>query len=242
MTGSEHAANILYVASGNAGKLRDFAVAADRFADGGSAGWMLLPLPGLEAIAAPAEDASTFEGNAREKAIYYSRHAAGAVVIADDSGLEVDALGGAPGVYSARYAERAGALDGPLDAANNRHLLAELARAGPADHSPTQRRARYRCVLAAARDGVCLVTAEGSVEGLIRPAPRGEGGFGYDPLFYLPALDRTMAELDAATRLGLSHRGAALRALLPELAALLQMPHTGDSNQPAKRVPKWPAP
>lgn len=242
MTGSEHAANILYVASGNAGKLRDFAVAADRFADGGSAGWMLLPLPGLEAIAAPAEDASTFEGNAREKAIYYSRHAAGAVVIADDSGLEVDALGGAPGVYSARYAERAGALDGPLDAANNSHLLAELARAGPADHSPTHRRARYRCVLAAARDGVCLVTAEGSVEGLILPAPRGEGGFGYDPLFYLPALDRTMAELDAATRLGLSHRGAALRALLPELAALLQMPHTGDSNQPAKPVPKWPAP
>ena len=73
-------------------------------------------------------------------------------------------------------------------------------------------------VLAAARDGVCLATAEGAVEGMILPAPRGEGGFGYDPLFYLPALDRTMAELDAATRLGLSHRGAALRALLPKLA------------------------
>jgi XTP/dITP diphosphohydrolase len=223
MTSSERA-TIFYVATGNAGKLRDFAIAAERFAIDGGEGCTLLPLPGLEAIAAPAEGAITFEGNAREKAIYYSGHAGGEVVIADDSGLEVDALCGAPGVYSARYAERAGVLDGPLDAANNRHLLAEMARAlGPAGmvENLAHRWARYRCVLAAARDGVCLATAEGSVEGVIIPAPRGEGGFGYDPLFYLPALERTMAELDAAVRLDLSHRGAALRALLPKLAALV---------------------
>ncbi len=197
----------VYVATSNAGKLRDFALAAGEL--------RLLPLPGLETIAAPAEDAETFEGNARAKATYYSLHAPGAVVVADDSGLEVEALGGAPGVYSARYAERGGALVGEVDAANNAYLLAELARVGG-----TERVGRYRCVLAAARNGVCLATAEGQVEGSILSAPRGEGGFGYDPLFYLPPLGRTMAELDAGSRLAMSHRGIALRALLPELARL----------------------
>ncbi len=114
----------VYVATSNAGKLRDFALAAGEL--------RLLPLPGLETIAAPAEDAETFEGNARAKATYYSLHAPGAVVVADDSGLEVEALGGAPGVYSARYAERGGALVGEVDAANNAYLLGGGAGAGGA--------------------------------------------------------------------------------------------------------------
>lgn len=211
----------LYVASGNAGKLRDFSVAARTFAQTSNAAFALLPLPGLDAIAAPAEDAETFEGNASAKAIYYSLHAPGALVVADDSGLEVDALGGAPGVYSARYAARAGAGGADVDHANNLHLLGELTRElaslSPAEqHSRST--ARYRCVLAAARAGVVVCTAEGTVEGCILTAPRGDGGFGYDPIFYLPALGKTMAELDADTRLGLSHRGVALRRLLARLA------------------------
>ncbi len=150
----------LYVASGNAGKLRDFAIAAERFAadsfglEGGGQ-FTLQALPGLEAIPAPAEDALTFAGNARAKAIYYSLRAPGSLVIADDSGLEVDALGGAPGVYSARYAQRAGALRDEPDAANNVHLLAELARVLAPDGVVAdleRRTARYRCILAAARD------------------------------------------------------------------------------------------
>ncbi len=211
----------LYVASTNAGKLRDFAVAAEASANAGGTRFTLQPLPHLHTIAAPAEDADTFEGNARAKAIYYSLHAPGLLVIADDSGLEVDALGGAPGVYSARYAARAGSPSRDAaadpDAANNQHLLAELARV-PASLPAEQPRARYRCALAVAHDGVCLVTAEGALEGAILAAPRGVGGFGYDPLFYLPGLGRTMAELDPADRLSLSHRGRALRALLPMLA------------------------
>ncbi len=138
-------------------------------------------------------------------------------MLCDDSGLEVDALGGAPGVYSARYAERsgfapsAGALQ---DARNNACLLAAL-------HSiPAPRTARYRCVLAATLDSEVLCIAEGTVEGEILGEPRGSEGFGYDPLFWLDGLKKTMAEIDRETRLGLSHRGAALRALLPRLAVL----------------------
>ncbi len=234
---------VLYVATGNAGKLRDFqlaaegpagaaagfGIAAEGLARADAEGLTLLPLPGLPSIAAPPEDAESFVGNAQAKATYYSRFAPGEVVIADDSGLEVDALDGAPGVYSARYAERAGtardAAGGRLDDANNAHLLAELARvltpAGLVD-SLAHRSGRFRCALAAARDGACLCTAEGDVGGLILPTQRGEGGFGYDSLFYLPKLQKTMAELDRAMRLGLSHRGAALRALLPKLSALLK--------------------
>ena len=228
----------LYVATSNQGKLRDFAVAAESFFGGPDHGFALRTLPGLEAIPAPAEDADTLEGNARAKACSYSLHAPGSVVIADDSGLEVDALDGAPGVYSARYAESAGALTGEANAANNRHLLAELARVltpsgllASLDH----RSARYRCVLAAAQDGACLCTGEGSVEGRILLAARGEGGFGYDPLFYLPALEQTMAELDPVTRLGLSHRGEALRAMLTRLGAVLpagQTPRFAISSKP----------
>ena len=207
----------LYVATGNTGKLRDFAVAAASVSEE----WTIAPLPGLATLAAPPENGTTFDENARAKALYYAQHAPGAIVLADDSGLSVHALDEAPGVYSARYADHLH-YTGPAwttpDERNNLCLLAELGRAPRRETMPT---AHYRCVLAAARDGSILSTAEGSVRGKILSAPRGSGGFGYDPLFLLPAFGRTMAEFDAETRLSLSHRGAALRQLLPRLAELL---------------------
>ena len=201
----------LYVATGNPGKLRDFAIAAASV----RAEWLIETLPGLREIEPPEETGATFEENARAKALYYARFAPGSLVLADDSGLEVDALDGAPGVYSARYAERSGFPGNSTlttDARNNACLLAALA------NTAAPRTGRYRCVLAVARDHAVLCTAEGAVEGEILEAPRGTEGFGYDPLFLLPGLGRTMAELDRETRLGLSHRGAALRRLLPQLA------------------------
>ncbi len=197
----------LYVATGNSGKLRDFALAAARVSDG----WTIEVLPGLDAIAAPEETGATFAENARLKALYYAEFAPGLVVLADDSGLEVDALGGAPGVYSARYAERLGCSAGSPDTRNNSCLLEQLAGV------PAPRTARYRCALAGARSGQIVCEADGAVEGEILAEGRGTEGFGYDPLFWLPSLGRTMAELDRGTRLGLSHRGAALRALLATL-------------------------
>lgn len=197
----------LYAATSNPGKLRDFAAAAAE-----ESNVSIQPLPGLDRIAPPPEDEPTFEGNARTKAVYYSRFLREAIVLADDSGLEVDALGGEPGVRSARYAAEAEFVadtDTNTDQRNNLYLLTRLKRV-PA----SQRSARYRCVLAAARDGRCLLTAEGTVEGQILTAPRGEGGFGYDPLFYLSELGKSMAEIDLATKHQISHRGQALRALL----------------------------
>jgi len=199
----------LYAATTSQGKLRDFRTAAEAH------GLMIEPLPELETIPAPEENGLTFAANATLKAVYYSRFAPGEWVLADDSGLEVDALDGAPGVRSARFAADAGVVDSPdanADVWNNLELLLRLAGV-----PPEQRTARYRCVLAAARDGVVLHTAEGTVEGLILESPRGTGGFGYDPLFYLPALGLTMAELDLETKHTLSHRGRAIAALLAML-------------------------
>jgi XTP/dITP diphosphohydrolase len=195
----------LYVATSNPGKLRDFAVAGEgRIA--------IQPLPGLANIPAPAEDELTFEGNACVKASAYSLHLPGQIILADDSGLEVDALDGAPGVRSARYAEDMDCPAPPaasMDERNNLCLLRAL------DCTPAPARTgRYRCVLAAARDGEVIATASGSLEGTILTAPQGVSGFGYDPLFYISELERTMAELDPVTRLTLSHRGRALRKLL----------------------------
>jgi XTP/dITP diphosphohydrolase len=171
----------------------------------------------MDKIAVPEENGATFAANATLKATYYSRFARGEIVLADDSGLEVDALDGAPGVRSARFAADSGLVDSPdandnTDVWNNMVLLQRLAGV-----PLFQRAARYRCVLVAACDGAVLHTAEGAVEGLILEAPRGTGGFGYDPLFFLPELDRTMAEIDLATKLSLSHRGRAIATLLPML-------------------------
>jgi XTP/dITP diphosphohydrolase len=201
----------LYAASTNPGKLRDFSVAA---AEGG---FSLEPLPSLGSIPAPEEDEPTFAGNARLKAEYYSRLAS-EVVLADDSGLEVDALGGAPGVRSARFAEDAG-YDPPhartTDERNNLFLLDRM-------RGRTLRTARYRCVLAAARAGVVLATGEGMVEGEILETPLGTGGFGYDPLFWLVEMQRTMAQISLDEKHALSHRGRAFRDILPRLQRALR--------------------
>jgi XTP/dITP diphosphohydrolase len=201
----------LYVASTNKGKLRDFAVA------GAAHELVILPVPELNQIPPPAEDEATFEGNARAKAVYYSRYLPGEIVLADDSGLEVDSLQGAPGVRSARYAADAGMTDNPdandnSDVWNNMLLLTNMVSVPEG-----ARTGRYRCVLAAAKDGEFLFSASGSVEGEVLTAPRGTGGFGYDPLFYLPELKLTMAEIDVETKHALSHRGRAFRALLSNL-------------------------
>jgi len=201
----------MYAATTSQGKLRDFRTAAEAHS------LAIEPLPDLDKIPPPEETGETFEANATLKAIYYSRFAPGALVLADDSGLEVDALDGAPGVRSARFAADSGLIDSPdandnTDVWNNILLLQKLARVPPAERS-----ARYRCVLVAARDGKALHSAEGAVEGVILEAPRGTGGFGYDPLFFLPALDLSMAELALETKLSLSHRGRAVAALLPLL-------------------------
>lgn len=195
----------LYVASSNPGKLRDFAAAAMVF------DVEIAVLPRLKEIPAPEEDGATFEANARLKAEVYSRARPGLLVLADDSGLEVDALGGAPGVRSARYADDAGfdlTDSEDADGRNNLYLLEQLrGHARPWT-------ARYHCVLALARDGAVLRTAAGAVEGEIIAEPHGAGGFGYDPLFWLPGLGMTMAEIGLATKQTLSHRGRALTALL----------------------------
>ena len=195
----------LYAATTSQGKLRDFRTAAEAHSI------LIEPLPALATIPAPEEDGATFTANATLKAVYYSRFAPGQLVLADDSGLEVDALRGLPGVRSARFAadEKFAGGDGQsTDQRNNACLLAKLANI-PDD----LRTACYRSVLAVAKDGKTAHTVEGKVEGRILAAPRGSGGFGYDPLFLLPQLDRTMAEIDLDTKHQLSHRGRALRAL-----------------------------
>ena len=155
------------------------------------------------------EDGSSFAENARKKAIETARHA-GKWALADDSGLEVDALRGAPGIHSARWS-------GGGDEANNDKLLAELR-----DIPPPARTARYRAVVVVASpDGRIVAEADGVCEGLIGFARRGTGGFGYDPLFVVPQLGRTMAELPADTKNSISHRGEALRRLRDPLTRAL---------------------
>jgi XTP/dITP diphosphohydrolase len=203
----------LFAATTSAGKLRDFRTAAQAHS------LAIEPLPGIERIAAPPEDGDTFLANAAAKAVYYSRFAPGELVMADDSGLEVDALGGAPGVRSARYAADSGLVDSPdandnTDVWNNMVLLQRMK-----EFPASLRTARYPCTLVVARDGEVIQVADGAVEGVILDAPRGTGGFGYDPLFFLPSLGKTMAEIDLETKLSLSHRGRAFAALLSQLGA-----------------------
>jgi len=162
----------------------------------------------------PVEDGSTFEDNARLKARYYAR-ALGVTCVAEDSGLEVDALGGAPGVYSARYSGEGGPRS-QRDQANNEKLLSELAGV-----PPERRQARFVCVASVADPaGQILAEARGTYEGLIAAEARGSGGFGYDPLLFLPDRGCTSAELGAEEKHARSHRGQAFRVLARELAAL----------------------
>lgn len=194
----------LVAATANPDKLAEVAaILAD-------AGVELSPRPA--GLAEVVEDADTLEGNARLKAVAVSE-AAGAAAVADDTGLEVDALGGAPGVRSARFAG-----EGATYEANVEHLLAELARVGAS--TPEQRRARFRTVALVRYPDGREVVAHGAVEGTILDAARGEGGFGYDPVFVADGADgRTFAELSASEKHALSHRGRALRALADRLRA-----------------------
>jgi len=200
----------ILIATSNSGKLRDFAGAARQH------GVEIAGIPDFSSLPAVVEDGITFEANARKKAEEYSRYVPGEVVIADDSGLEIDVLNGAPGVHSARYAapdlhnkEPHQADANTDDEANNARVLRELQGV-----PPDQRTARFVCVLAAARDGKTLATFSGTAEGIILEAPRGTNGFGYDPLFYFPQIKKTFAELSAEEKSRYSHRGAAFREFL----------------------------
>jgi non-canonical purine NTP pyrophosphatase (RdgB/HAM1 family) len=167
-------------------------------------------------IPEPEEDADTFEGNARIKALAYAR-ALGRPCLAEDSGLEVDALGGAPGVHSARYAGSSGARE-TRDRANNEKLLAELLRVGA--RTQAQREARFVCAMCLVdATGQVLFETRGTYEGVIAEHAVGSNGFGYDPLLYLPDLARTSAELSPDEKNARSHRGVATRALHAFLSA-----------------------
>jgi XTP/dITP diphosphohydrolase len=195
----------ILIATSNPGKLRDFAGAARRNEV------ELAGIPGFSSLPGVVEDGLTFEANARKKAEAYSRYVPGEIVVADDSGLQIDALDGAPGVHSARYAapdlqnkEPHEADANTDDGANNERVLRELK-----DVPSAQRTGRFVCVLAVARDGKTLATFRGTADGLILDAPRGGNGFGYDPLFYFPQIKKTFAELTAEEKSKYSHRGAA---------------------------------
>jgi XTP/dITP diphosphohydrolase len=195
----------ILIATSNAGKVRDFAGAAEVL------GVVIASIPNFASLPAVIEDGLTFEENAQKKAEGYSRHVPGEIVLADDSGLEVDALGGAPGVHSARYAADAPHLmdNNTDDEANNARLLREL------NQVPAEKRSgRFVCVIAAARDGHVLQMFRGEADGVILESPRGSQGFGYDPLFYFPQIQKAFAELSASEKAQYSHRGAAFRKFI----------------------------
>jgi XTP/dITP diphosphohydrolase len=195
----------ILIATSNAGKLRDFAGAAEPL------GIEIACIPNFMSLPAVVEDGLTFEENAKKKAESYSLHVPGQMVLADDSGLEVDALSGAPGVHSARYAADAPHLmnSNTDDEANNSRLLREL-RLVPSE----KRTARFVCVIVTAREGHTLETFRGEAEGMILETPRGTQGFGYDPLFYFPQIQKTFAELTPQGKAPFSHRGAAFLKFL----------------------------
>ena len=200
-----HLTRRLLVATHNKGKVREY---ADILGDMGIE-WLTLDEAGVANDVAETED--TFRGNAVLKATAYAQQT-GLLTLADDSGLEVDALDGRPGVLSARYG-------GPGLSAVDRYqrLLGELR-----DVAAERRTARFHCVTAlAAPDGALLATADGVCEGVIALGPSGDGGFGYDPVFYLPQYGQTMAQLDAVEKNRISHRGRAAAAIAPELRRAL---------------------
>ncbi len=212
---TRHLSLNLFLASANPGKLREFRAAA------AARGIALESVPGIRNLPDCVEDGATFEENARQKALHYSRYVNGPV-FADDSGLCVDALGGAPGIHSARFA-------GPDadDAANNQKLLEELRRAEAAGSGrqsqasgATRRAAHYICVIALAERGRILTITEGRADGFIIDGPRGTGGFGYDPFFFYPPLGKTFAELSPEEKFAVSHRGEAFRKLLDYLSGV----------------------
>ena len=193
----------LLVATGNQGKLKEIRYLLDGAP---------IEIVGLDQLVDPPdviEDGATFVANARKKAQEMAQFS-GYLTLADDSGLVVDALNGAPGVYSARYAGEQGD-----DAANNSKLLSELQ-----DVAEEKRQAAFHCAMALAwPDGRCE-TCDGKVSGLIMCSERGTGGFGYDPLFMVPEYGKNMAELSLEIKNRISHRGTALRKVIPLLLEL----------------------
>ncbi len=185
---------ILYCATTNLEKLKEFRLALAGHYD-------VEQVPGISNVAPPEETGATFEDNAALKAVYYSR-VCEQPVFADDSGLEVDALSGAPGVYSARYAG-----DQATDEENNKLVLERM-------RGVEDRTARFVCVIALAANGELIQTFRGTVEGQLLDHPRGALGFGYDPLFFFPAFGCTFGEADRERKTQISHRGKALQAML----------------------------
>jgi XTP/dITP diphosphohydrolase len=193
----------IHIASSNYGKLREYR----EIAAGSQLGIELLP--GLRELPPFEESAPTFAENALGKTLHYSRYSK-EIVLADDSGLVVSALGGAPGVRSARYA-------GPsaTDAANVQKLLREMK-----DKKGGDRRARFVCVIAIALEGRALVIASDFADGIIADEPRGASGFGYDPVFIFPDTGRTFSEIPPEEKNRLSHRGKAFRKVIEYLAPM----------------------
>ena len=195
----------LVIASKNKGKIKEIQAVFQ------NVGVKVISLAEFEGIADAVEDGKTFEENALIKAHFYSK-LTGKACLADDSGLEVDALHGAPGVYSARYAGEAA-----TDADNNSKLIAELQKVNGIGSA-----ARFRCVLAFVDMNGENILCNGSCEGSILEEERGNGGFGYDPLFYIEELKKSMAEITIEEKNQISHRGAALRVMAERLAEYLK--------------------
>jgi XTP/dITP diphosphohydrolase len=198
----------LFLASSNPGKLAEYRALAA--ASAASFPVELALLPDFDALPAFGENAPTFAENAAGKALHYSRHRDG-LVFADDSGLVVPALGGAPGVHSARYA-------GPL-ATNSQKIEKVLGEMR--GKTGAERHAFFVCAIALAERGRARAIVTDRVDGEILEAPRGTGGFGYDPVFYFPALEKTFAEIPAEEKNQRSHRGKAFRRLLAALPSML---------------------
>jgi XTP/dITP diphosphohydrolase len=186
----------LLIATTNANKVREIRVLLD------GAPVDLLTLESWPDVLAPEETGRTFEENARQKALYYAA-STGELTVAEDSGLEIDALGGAPGVESSRF----GGVD--ADYPQKFAILYERLRARRGVDSP----ARFVCALAVARGGRILFATRGVVDGRIAAAPSGAGGFGYDPIFFYPPFGRTLAEVTPQEKSAVSHRAQAFRAL-----------------------------
>ncbi len=192
------------IATRNRGKIRELQALLEDL------GLELVSVGDIEGVPEVVEDGATFLENAVKKAVEVAR-ATGLAAIADDSGLEVDALGGRPGVYSARYAG-----EGASDEDNYRKLLKEL------EGIPEKERtARFKCVMVAARPDGTHIWTEGACEGVIASEPKGSQGFGYDPVFYLPDKGRTMAQLSKEEKNAISHRGRAMRRLKEMLREFL---------------------
>ena len=164
----------------------------------------LITLDAYPAVSAPEETGRTFEENARQKALYYTA-ATGELTVAEDSGLEIDALGGVPGVESARF--------GGVETSYPQKFAMLYDALRSAGRDGDDNTARFVCALTLARGERVVFEARGTVEGRIAPEPRGEGGFGYDPIFFYPPYDRTLAEVPQAQKSVVSHRGAAFRKL-----------------------------